>query len=144
MHERSLVRALLRQVETLAAQHRSSRVIGIRVRIGEFSGVEPELLESAYDDLVEQTSLRGAELAIDRVPLEAICQQCGKRFQIADYRFECAGCGSVQLTISGGEELLLESVTMEEDGHEESSTCGDAAGNTLPARHLARAFGTTG
>jgi len=118
MHERSLVRALLRQVEALAAEHAPHRVLGIRVRIGEFSGVEPELLQSAYDDMVEHTTLRGAELAIDEVPLEAVCQQCGQTFHVDNFRFECAECGSVQLTISGGEELLLESVAMEEKSDE--------------------------
>ena len=133
MHERSLVRALLRQVEALAARHAPNRVIGIRVRIGEFSGVEPELLATAYDALVEQSMLQGAELTIERVPLEAICQHCGQQFHIDKYRFECVSCGSAQLTISGGEELLLDSVTMEEDCHEEQSTRRDAAGNPLPA-----------
>ena len=114
MHERSLVRALLRQVEALAAEHVPHRIIGIRLRIGEFSGVEPELLRSAYDDLAEHTTLRGAELAIERVPLEAVCRQCGTRFHVNNFRFECAKCSSAELTIAGGEELLLESVTMEE------------------------------
>ena len=133
MHERSLVRALLRQVEALAAAHRSNRVIAIRVKIGEFSGVEPELLATAYDDLVEKSALCGAELEIERVPLEATCQRCERQFRIGDYRFKCIGCGGTQLTISGGEELLLDSVTMEEEWDEEKSACRDAAGNPLPA-----------
>lgn len=114
MHERSLVRALLRQVEALAAEHPASRVLGIRVRVGEFSGVQPELLQSAYDELVEYSILHGAELAVEQVPLEAICQQCGERFRINDFGFKCTACGSVRLTICGGEELLFESVSMEE------------------------------
>ena len=51
MHERSLVRSLLAQVQALAAEHPADRVAAIRVRIGEFSGVEPELLQSAYEEL---------------------------------------------------------------------------------------------
>lgn len=118
MHERSLVRALLRQVEILAAEHAASRVTGIRVRIGEFSGVEPELLQSAYEDLTEHTMLREADLVIEQVPLEAICQQCGTRFHVDNFHFECAECSSTELTIAGGEELLLESVTMEDESDE--------------------------
>jgi hydrogenase nickel incorporation protein HypA/HybF len=114
MHERSLVRALLRQVQTVADENLGARIMWIRVRIGEFSGVEPELLSSAYDDLVQDTPLSGTELKIKRVPLEAICDQCGNEFRIERFRFECDQCGCVRLSLRGGEELLLESVTLEE------------------------------
>jgi hydrogenase nickel incorporation protein HypA/HybF len=114
MHERSLVRALLRQVQDLAAEHGNSRVLQIRVRIGEFAGVEPELLRSAYDVLVQNTGFYEAELKVDQVPLEAICQRCGMRFHVPEFQFQCPGCGSERLTICGGEEILLESVSMEE------------------------------
>ena len=114
MHERSLVRALLRQVQTVADENARCRIVSIRVRIGEFSGVEPDLLCSAYDDLVQDTPLRGAELKMKRVPLEAVCDQCGNQFRIERFHFQCDKCGSVRLALCGGEELLLESVTFEE------------------------------
>jgi hydrogenase nickel insertion protein HypA len=114
MHERSLVRALLRQVEQLAAEHPKSKVLSVRVRMGEFSGVEPDLLASAYGDMVQETPLRGAVLNMERVPLEASCNDCGSVSRIERYRFQCAECGSVRVSIRGGEEMLLDSVTFEE------------------------------
>jgi len=114
MHERSLVRALLRQVENMAAAYPAVRVLSIQVRIGEFSGVEPDLLASAYDDLIGDTPLRGAALKLERVPLQAVCRQCGRPFHIERFHFQCERCGSPDLTLSGGEEMLLDSVTMEE------------------------------
>ena len=114
MHEHSLVRALLRQVAELAAEHSSSRIVSVRVRIGEFSGVEPDLLSSAYDDLVQNTPLQDAALSMERVPLEGLCEQCGSQFRIERFNFQCDNCGSVKLTLCGGEEMLLDSVMMEE------------------------------
>jgi hydrogenase nickel incorporation protein HypA/HybF len=114
MHERSLVKALLRQVEHVAGEYPGSRVVAIRLRIGEFSGVEMELLASAYEDLVTETPFRGATLNLEQLPLEAVCDQCGSRFRIERFTFQCNGCGSLQLSIHGGEEMLLDSVTMEE------------------------------
>ena len=114
MHERSLVKSLLRQVENLAAGHPGSHVRSIRVRIGEFSGVEPELLASAYSDLITATPFHGVALDMERVPLEGVCEQCGSRFQIERFNFQCGKCGSVRLTLRGGEEMLLDSVTLEE------------------------------
>lgn len=114
MHERSLIRSLLRQVEALAAENGRCRVVEIRVRIGEFSGVETELLRFAYDELVQDTSLRGAELIVEQVALEAVCHQCNNKFRIDRFRFACPKCGGAKLTICGGEELLLESFSLQE------------------------------
>lgn len=114
MHERPLVKALLRQVEDVAAAHPGSHVQSIRVRIGEFSGVKPELLVSAYRDLVTDTPLCGAALDLEQVPLEAVCDQCGHRFRIKRSNFQCDICGSLRLSLFGGEEMLLDSVTMQD------------------------------
>jgi hydrogenase nickel incorporation protein HypA/HybF len=84
------------------------------VRIGEFSGVEPEFVASAYNELVQETRFSGASLELEQAPLEAVCDQCGYDFQIEQFNFNCGRCGSVNIKIRGGEEMLLDSVTMEE------------------------------
>jgi hydrogenase nickel incorporation protein HypA/HybF len=114
MHERSLVRALLRQVQQVADENSGGQVRSIRVRIGEFSGVEPELLASAYSDLIQDTRLCNATLDLEQVALVGVCDQCGNQFRIERFSFQCDRCGSLQITLRGGEELLLESVMIEE------------------------------
>ena len=114
MHEWSLVRALLRQVEALAEQYPDACVTQVRVRVGEFSGVEPELFKGAYEQLVPCTSIHGAELLMETVRLEAECRNCGRRFAVERFQFACPGCRSSLLTICGGEELTLESVVLME------------------------------
>jgi hydrogenase nickel incorporation protein HypA/HybF len=109
-----LVKALLRQVDAVASEHPASRVSSIRIRIGEFSGVEPDLLSSAYDELVKVTPFPQADLVMEKVPLEAICEQCGNTFRIERFDFQCRNCGSLRLRLRGGEEMLLESVTMQD------------------------------
>lgn len=114
MHERSLVRALLRQVQRVANENSAGRVRSIRVRIGEFSGVEPELLASAYNDLIQGTRLCETTLDLEQVPLEGVCDQCGSQFRVERFNFQCVQCGSPLVTLHGGDELLLDTVTMEE------------------------------
>lgn len=114
MHERSLVQSLLQQVQAVAREHPASRVRAVRVRVGEFSGVEPQLLASAFDELVQLTQICGAKLEMESVPLAALCDQCGYEFRIERFSFQCGNCGSSKLSLQGGEELLFESVTMEE------------------------------
>jgi hydrogenase nickel incorporation protein HypA/HybF len=126
MHERSLVRALLRQIDKLLAEHSQCHVVSVRVRIGELSGVEADLLASAYEDLVQDTPLQDASLIMERVPLEAVCDQCGHQFRIERFRFECDQCGSLRLSLRGGEELLLDSVVLEDLDHEQKHSYADA------------------
>jgi hydrogenase nickel incorporation protein HypA/HybF len=114
MHERSLVKALLRQVQGVATKHAHSRVLSIRVRIGAFSGVEPELLASAYNDIVADTPLRGTALDLVYVPLAGTCDHCGNLSRIERFKFKCDQCGGQAITLRGGEEMLLDSVVMQE------------------------------
>lgn len=113
MHERSLVRALLSQVERLVADHDGERVVRIEVSLGEFSGVDAELFRLAFEELKIPTRLSSAELAVQKTGLEGRCEQCGRQFPIRRFQFECLGCGCRRVTILRGEELMLESVTLE-------------------------------
>ena len=114
MHEFSLVNMLLDQVDTLRREQDADRVVSIRVSVGEFSGVEPDLFREAYRMLIEETPMRGAELQMNRVPLESRCDECGRDFVVERIRFACPDCNSHNVTILRGQELVLESVTLEQ------------------------------
>jgi hydrogenase nickel incorporation protein HypA/HybF len=115
MHERSLVQALLKQVETLQARHQASRVTSVRVCVGKFSGVEPELFRLAFEDMAGNSSLGEARLEMDCVDVRVRCDACGGEFDAASFRFVCPTCGSRETTVVRGEELTLEAITIEED-----------------------------
>lgn len=114
MHEFSLVQTLLEQVDTLRREQAAERVVSICVSVGEFAGVEPELLRSAYQMLVEETPMRGAELQMNRIPLQSRCDNCGCDFTVERFRFECPQCNNRNVTIVRGQDLVLESVTIEQ------------------------------
>lgn len=112
MHERSIVRQLLLQIEKLMNVHNAQHVSTVRVSVGDFSGVEPMLLRSAFDEMAECSRVCGAELIVDTVRLEATCDSCGCEFIVEQFRFRCPACGGRGVTILRGEELMLETVEM--------------------------------
>ena len=57
MHEYSLAQTLVRQVVQLQERERASRVTSIHVSVGEFAGVDAELLRIAFQNVVSQTAL---------------------------------------------------------------------------------------
>ena len=121
MHEQSIVRALLRQVEELAADQPGRRVLTVRVSVGEFSGVDADLLHSAYDELVADSLISGAKLELTIVPIVASCLTCAHEFIVQNFRFRCPQCDEVRVKIIRGEGLVLESITLEEgNGRQEA------------------------
>ncbi|MEM8863916.1 MAG: hydrogenase maturation nickel metallochaperone HypA [Planctomycetota bacterium] len=111
MHERTLVRALIAQVEELVAE--PDCVTNITVSLGDFSGVDARLFALAFDELKPSTRLSEAALQIDEVDLEGRCETCGHEFAIQRYRFKCPVCGGTCIQVIRGEELTLESVVVE-------------------------------
>lgn len=120
MHERSIIRQLLQQVVEVMLEHESSRVTTVRISVGEFSGVEAELLRTAFRDMSPYTPAQGAELRLETVPLEAACDACGSEFAVKHFHFLCPACESQQVRILRGEDLMLESVTLEDNNHEQA------------------------
>lgn len=114
MHEASLVHSLLQQVEDLLRAHGAQRVTCIRVSVGEFAGVEPELFRSAFELMAPQSVARGATLELQTVPLVARCEECQQEFHVERFEFVCPLCQHSTVSIIRGEELTLEDVTLED------------------------------
>lgn len=119
MHETSLVRSLLSQVANILHDYPGSRVESIRVEIGPLSGVEPLLVSSAFDRLVESTPSRGASLCIEHIDLAARCRDCDVEFVVDQFAFVCPDCASNRVTILRGDEFRLLDVTIERDSSSE-------------------------
>jgi len=81
------------------------------VRIGELSGVEPDLLASAYQVFRERTVCESAELSIERVEARWECGECGSA-GISGGSLRCAICGGAP-RLAQGDEILLQRIEME-------------------------------
>lgn len=114
MHELSLIRTLLQQVDAIQASHADCVLRRIDVSVGEFSGIDPELLRLAFSSTSEGNSLAGVEFRVARVPLCARCRNCDREFPVHRFRFVCPNCECTGTDVVRGEELRLESVTFEE------------------------------
>lgn len=91
-----------------AAQNHAQKVREIRLLVGQMTGVEPEALRFCFSSVAQGTIAAEAELRITGVPLVAECQDCGRKFDVAGYRFLCSACGSAKVTVLSGRELRVE------------------------------------
>jgi len=111
MHEYSIVQALLESVAEQTRARGALAVHRLRLRVGELSGVEPELLRCAYRTFRERTICADAELEIETVPASWICPRCDCEIE-RGAALRCPGCGRPG-SLRGGDELILDRIEME-------------------------------
>lgn len=115
MHERSLALALIRQIEEELRRRHLRRLVEVRLSMGEFAGVEPRLLASAFEELAAAHWTPPPRLRCDIIPLRARCRACAVEFEVNRFRFACPACDSRQVDLTAGEELQLVSLQAESD-----------------------------
>jgi len=113
MHELSIAQALVEQVQKIAQESNSGKVTRITLRIGKLAGVDPDALSFAFPLAAEGTPLQNTQLDFISVEPELRCRKCGKSVE-AEFVSACLHCGSQDLELKQGRELLIESVEMED------------------------------
>ncbi len=114
MHEGAIARNIL---DTLEQEIVSGRVPGkvktIHLRVGRLMAVIPENLDFLFGIMARGTSLEGAVIEIEPVPIRATCNACGDEFEISEVYFLCPSCQSRDLDVRSGRELVIEDVEVE-------------------------------
>lgn len=115
MHEYSIVADLVQQVERIAQSHGVTPTDGhverLHVAIGELSGVEIPLLETAYTTFRERTICADADLTIRRVAAEWACPGCGAGPEPGAV-LRCPSCG-LPARLRAGDEIILERIELD-------------------------------
>lgn len=111
MHEYSIVESLIDRARAETEARGGVRVVRLRVRIGEMSGVDPGLLATAYDTFRERSICADAPLEIERVPARWACPRCGAAIAAGEV-LRCRSC-SAPARLSEGDEIVLERIEME-------------------------------
>lgn len=112
MHELSICQSLISQVSDIAAEHNATEVENIYLQIGPLSGVEPELLQSAFPFASADTVAEQATLIISSLPIRVRCKTCLGESEASINKLVCGLCGDWQTELLAGDELLLERVEM--------------------------------
>jgi hydrogenase nickel incorporation protein HypA/HybF len=111
VHELSIADA----VRAIAERHANGRrVTRVELRIGHLRQVVPDSLEFAWELVTQGTTLDGAELEIEYVPADAICDRCHAAAPLVAFPPVCGACGSLDVEVRGGDELLVDALELEE------------------------------
>lgn len=108
MHELAIAQSIVDAVETRATECNVARVKGVRLKIGEASGVVADSLTFCFEMLASlDPMLTGAQLLIDTVPHRARCRHCEKDFAVTNFIAQCPTCQEWSDEIISGTELQI-------------------------------------
>ena len=111
MHELGIVFHTIDLVEKVGRENGLARVTKVTMRLGEVSGVVPELLADCWRWAAARSELlEGCELEI--VPVEAVtvCNACGKTYPTLKHGRICPFCESEDTVLLAGNEMEIVSV----------------------------------
>ncbi len=114
MHEMSIAMSILEAVEAEAERHGGGRVLKVGLKIGEWSGVDPEALRFCFEALAAGQETTAPALEIDFRPRQNRCPGCGSVFPLKDFEIQCPKCGAEVTEPVSGNELEVAFIELEE------------------------------
>jgi hydrogenase nickel incorporation protein HypA/HybF len=108
MHEIGLCSGI---VDAVVARAGDRPVVGVRVRAGVILRAEPDAMRQAFALVAAGSIADGAALELVTDPVAVTCRTCGGVTTAADALAICGRCGSADVDLTGGDALVLESLT---------------------------------
>ena len=113
MHELSIARSLISLVEREAEKEGFRRVLEIRLKMGEYSGLVPDCLREFFPIAAEGTPAEGAELVMETLPARFRCLDCGYEGEVDRKNACCPACRGAALRMTQGREFYVENLKVE-------------------------------
>ncbi len=111
MHELAIADSVVQ----IASRHANGRrITKVRVKVGYLRQVVPSALAFSFELVAEGTPVEGAELEMEEVPAVGVCRECEVESRLGNFPLQCGACGGFDLEVLRGEELLVESLELEE------------------------------
>jgi len=112
VHELAIAQAV---VDVVVRHAQQRRVAAVALRVGHLRQAVPAALDFAFALAARGTVAEGAELVIAELPAVGRCRLCASETELHEFPFRCSACLGTDLELTQGEELLVESVDLEEE-----------------------------
>lgn len=77
MHELSIAATIVEDVLVFAEKQGATKVVRVRLAIGEMTCVQAEQLKFCYESVINQTALAESKLEIETIAARVSCAHCG-------------------------------------------------------------------
>lgn len=108
MHELSIARSIVQEVERAAVASEIASVEQVNLRLGRICGIIGQALEFGFEFARMGTSLESAKLVIEYIEVEIYCPTCDRAVSPTHGEiFVCPNCGSLASQLLAGKELEI-------------------------------------
>lgn len=114
MHEMSLALSIVEQIKEVAAAEGASRILEVVIEVGSLAGVLADSLSFCLDATGSAGGLVETVFRVVEVQAAGTCMTCGTGFGAESFDACCPACGSDNISLSGGQELKIRSLTIED------------------------------
>ena len=113
MHEWTICKAIIKQLEQQATNKHFTQVKKIILKLGELSCIDPNVLSFNFSLASQQTVAEQAVLEFVTVASLAKCLACLQTYSANTIHTVCPMCGSVETQLIQGQELIIQSIEVE-------------------------------
>ncbi len=113
MHELAITEGIIEAAIPAAKEAGAKKILEIRLKIGELSGVIPECVYEYFKILSAGTIAEGAKICVETIPAGIRCEKCGYEGKIERKKIRCPECGSIDFKIISGREYYVDSLEAE-------------------------------
>ncbi len=107
MHEMGIANSVLDAIRQEARRFPDGHIYKVGVRIGELAGIDPNAVSFCFEVLVRGSDLEPLALENEYSPRRYQCRSCGQSYAAAREDPACPDCGMTESQFSGGDELEL-------------------------------------
>lgn len=110
MHELSIAINIIEIITAEAQSVNASAVSKIELEIGTWSGVEPDAIQMAMEEVIAGTTASKAAIDYRWIKARAACEECCNEFEPEDIFKICPYCNSLNTHLLTGKELNIKSI----------------------------------
>jgi hydrogenase nickel incorporation protein HypA/HybF len=115
MHEMGIAMEIVEIVKSsIPEEMKGAKVEKVNLKVGKLSAIVVDSLAFCFNLVVKDSPLEGVELAIEEIPVVALCKECQHQWTVDDPVFTCEKCQSGAIEILSGRELDIASIEIEE------------------------------
>ena len=110
MHELQVTESILSTVLQTAKEYNVTKIIRIHLEIGELNDMKDQWIQHYFDYLSKDTIAEGAEIEIQRKPVEFLCHDCSSTFAVdlsTASSVRCPQCKGANCSLSAGSEFSI-------------------------------------